>query len=516
MTRTLAYKFRLRPTRRQTREMDRFCGAARYAWNWGLAEYERALDETRAGVPDEDGKRATGSVRDILERRMHERGVTVARRGAGNVDSTRTLSLKSVIYALWRHHRDTESPPWAREGVHSHVHSYALQRLCDTASKWWQAKGKRTPWVTASERRAGKKKRRGPGARGSQGRLVGAPRYKRRDDNPSFTIQASSRSWDRLRVTVPGGVGPVLVEDARRGESPSTRIPEGAVAKVVTVRKIADYWEVSVTVTEPWVTPGPEPGPACGIDLGMNAEATIAWSDGRIERIEPPRPMASLGVRLVLLQRKLSASRHVLRCLDCRNETPLGERDKRIRVCREQVERDGATVECGGRLRRWRSIRGIRLQMRLAKLHDHISRVRNDHLHRFSFRLATEASVICTEPHNVTGLVSAGVARRCERYFHKGLARRDIRRAMLDIGWGEFRRQTKYKAVWKDKVYETLPAGTATDKTCHRCGHSNVVPDGTSEYACAGCGWLGTRQENTSLLCLGHVTAPRDAQEAAE
>jgi transposase len=518
--RTLAYKFALSPGAHQSRELDRWCSASRYVWNWALAEYESALDEVRASEPDADGKRATGSVRDVLEHRMRERGLEINRRGSG---PAKTIALKSIIYKLWTHHRDIEAPPWVREGVHSHVGSYACQRLCDAASRWWAAKGKRAPWVTASERRAGQRRYRGPGAKGSQGRTVGAPRYKRAGDNPSFTIQAPKITcWGGRSVTVPM-LGRVLVDDATSGahgsggwESPMRRIPEGAVAKVITVRKVArTRWEVSIVVQEPWETPAPAPHlPSCGIDLGINAECTIAWSDGRIERIEPPRPMASLGVGLVMVQRRLSRSEHWLRCVDCGHKTPLGKRDKRTRVCRAEVERDGETVDCGGRVRRWRSGRGMKLLARIAAKHHHIERVRADHLHRLTHRLVGEASVICTEPHNVTGLVSAGVARRVEKLYRRGLVRKDIRRAMLDIGWGEFRRQLGYKAPWKGREYLTMLQGTRTDQACHRCARENKMPDGTSEYRCEGCGWTGTRQENTALLCLGYVTPGHE--EAAE
>ena len=53
------------------------------------------------------------------------------------ITGTRTLSAKTVVYALWCKHRDTDAPPWVRDGVHSHVCSYACQRLCDAAARWW-------------------------------------------------------------------------------------------------------------------------------------------------------------------------------------------------------------------------------------------------------------------------------------------------------------------------------------------------------------------------------------------
>lgn len=568
-TRTLAYKFIMRPRSRQARELDRWCNVARYAWNWCLGTYESALDELRAAGVDENGKAATGSVRDILERRMYECGVEIRRRGKGKEDTSRTLSLKSVIGALFNHHRKTEAPSWVREGVHSQVSGYACQRLCDAVARWWDApkKGrKRAPWITASERRAGKKKKRRRASKGSQGLVVGPPRYHRSGENPSFTWQApkartgrsvveeylrangevetrrvhvgalSARDVlvDRHAIRLPMGFGRVRIDDAtgyRNGiadaESPRQRIPEGAVPKVVTVRKLARArWEVSVVVEEPYEVPEVPPDlPSCGIDLGMNAEATIAWSDGRIERVEPPRPMQFLGIGLVMLQRRLDRTRHVLRCVECKHEMPLGERVKRIRICRQPIERDGEMVECGGRVRRWRSWRGMRLVERIARKHNRIARVRADHLHKLTHRLVGEASLICTEPHNVTGLVSAGVARRCERYFRKGLRRRDIRRAMLDIAWGEFRRQLSYKAPWKGREYQTLPEGSASDQVCWRCGCKNKMLDGTSEYDCEGCRWHGTRQENTARACLAFVspeTVPpesewyKEDQEAAE
>jgi putative transposase len=462
--------------------MERFCASARYAWNWGLAEYESALDDVR-------GARAKGSVRGVLEARVRARGITVSRKGAG------TMPLKTVLYALWRGHRSS-APGWVTAGVHSHVASHALQRLCNAIARWWAAKGRRLPWVTASERRAGKIVRRGPGRAGSQGKRIGPPRYKRRDAGMGFTIQASDgTAWAHRHVRVPGGLGWVRVSG--RTESPRQRIPQGAVAKSLTVRKVADQWEASICVVEPWEEPARRDDlPCCGIDLGMNAEATIAWSDGRIERVAPPMPLAAAGVRLVLLQRRLSRSRHVLRCVVCGHETALGPRDTRIRVCRQ----DG----CQGRIRRWRSNGGMRLKMQIAKLHARVARIRSDHLHKLSHRLTRDAAAICTEPHNVTGLVSAGVARRVESLRCAGLRRRDIRRAMLDIGWGEFRRQCAYKTVWRARTYTTVPAGTRTDRECHRCGVENAMPPGNA-YACAGCGWVGRRQDNTALLCLRYI-----------
>ncbi len=516
-TRTLAYKFLLRPRKWQRERMHQWCAAARYAWNWALSEYETALDEARLLWKAAEKDEKVASVRDLLEIRMGALGLEVVRRG----DGTRTLSLGSILYKLFCHHRDTTAPDWVRQetkaprikkgetkygaaatpGGHSHVGSYSIERLEKAIQRWWKAKRKGV-WITASERAAGKKRFKRKADVGSDGLTVGAPRYKRYGVNPSFTIQVpkGAAAFSQYKIHIPV-LGPVYVDD-RADQNPLDIVPTDAVAKRITVREVAGEWVVSVCVAEPWVSPDlPEGLPACGIDLGINAEATIAWSDGRLEQVEAPRPLLRLGIAIQLLSRKLSYSKQMLRCRECGFEAPLGERHIRIKKCPAAV--DGAT--CGGRLRKWRSNRGLRIQARLAKLHVRIARIRADHLHKLSQRLVQEASVICTEPHNVTGLVSEGVAKRCAKLWNKGIRRKETRKAMLDIGWGEFRRQLEYKAGWYTRDYVTLPKGTATDQVCWCCGETNKMPDNTSDYVCGQCKWSGTRQQNTALLCLDYV-----------
>jgi putative transposase len=501
-TRKITHKFRLRPREGQAKRMRQWCNAARYVWNFSLGEYESALDESRALRKDVTPDQKTPSVRDLLEQRMTSLGLVVMERKG---DKERTMPLVSILYALWRGHRDTQAPQWVREAVvaklggHCHVASYPIERLKDTVNRWWKAK-RRAPWITSSERKAGvkKKKRRKPEAdTGSDGLLVGAPRYKRHGANPSFTIQAGKGrlAYAKGAILLPV-LGRVYVDD-RRDQNPMDLHPD-TVVKLFTVREVAGEWEVSLSVQEPWDVPGPhENYLACGIDLGIKAEATVAWSDGRVERFEPPRPLQRLGVGIQLLQRKLDTSKHVLHCVDCGEEYPLKlkKRFNRIRKCRA----------CDGRLRRWRSKRGMALNLRISKLHARIARIRLDHLHKLSHKILGEATAICTEPHNVTGLVSEGVAKSCAKLWNKGIARKETRKAMLDIGWGELRRQLGYKAKWLGLDYVTLPEGTASDKTCWCCGERNEVPDNTSDYVCTHCGWSGDRQENTALLCLDYV-----------
>lgn len=471
---TLGYRVRLRPGAPTERRLSQWAGASRYAWNWALATYEEALDASRA----EEGTTA----HQHLAAKVEQSGIIYRAR--------KSPSTNGLLYALWRAHRP-DAPAWVVDKVHSHVASYTITALDKAIKRWWSAKGKRLPWRTSSERRE-KKLPRGRAAAGRTGRLVGPPRYRRRGANDSFTIQAKKDlgSMVRRRGLFVPMIGWIRTD---RDDDPITRVPDDAVPKSITVSRIADHWEASLTVKQAHESRLVEVGPTCGIDLGVNAVATIAWSHGEIERVDPPRPMARRGVQLAVLQRRLSHSRQVRRCMSCGHEEPLGERQHRPRICRQVV--NGS--ECGGRIRTWRSRRGMLLKVRIANLHWRISEIRRQHLHRLSDRITNEARVICTEGHHITGLVSEGVAKQLE-----GMRKRDRRRAMLDIGWGELRRQLAYKAEWRGRLYVETPEGAPTDAACHRCGAENKMLPTTSAYRCEGCGWEGTRQENTALACL--------------
>jgi transposase len=109
----------------------------------------------------------------------------------------------------------------------------------------------------------------------------------------------------------------------------------------------------------------------------------------------------------------------------------------------------------------------------------------------------------------VTDLVSRGVART-----RKGKRKRTRRREMLDLGWGELRRQLGYKCTWRGVEYvqtdgivshaHRVEGGPATDMPCHACGRENKMPDSTSRYKCEGCGNETTRQANTAWLLVDY------------
>ena len=127
-----------------------------------------------------------------------------------------------------------------------------------------------------------------------------------------------------------------------------------------TVSRIADKWFISICVqmeTTPFKK-SENQALVVGIDLGVKKLATL--SNG--ETVEGVKPLKKLSRRLVQLQR------HLARC---------SKGSKRY----------------------------IRQKMKIARLHYHISCIRQDGLHKLTHRLCQSVRVICLEDLNVKGML---------------------------------------------------------------------------------------------------------------
>lgn len=68
-------------------------------------------------------------------------------------------------------------------------------------------------------------------------------------------------------------------------------------------------------------------------------------------------------------------------------------------------------------------------------------------------------------------------------------AKAALNKAILDQGWGEFRRQLAYKLQWRGGQLVEVPP-QQTSQTCPRCGHRAAENRPTqARFACAGCGF---------------------------
>ena len=63
-----------------------------------------------------------------------------------------------------------------------------------------------------------------------------------------------------------------------------------------------------------------------------------------------------------------------------------------------------------------------------------------------------------------------------------------LNRAILDQGWGEFRRQLEYKMAWAGGLFIAVPAHH-TSQTCPCCGHVAKENRQTqAKFLCVDCG----------------------------
>ena len=168
-----------------------------------------------------------------------------------------------------------------------------------------------------------------------------------------------------------------------------------------TISREADRWFVSLTCEVE--RPNPEPrkvqGPEdiVGIDVGLEAFAVL--SDGT--RIKP------LEKALRLLKRR---------------SKQLSRKQKKTVVARDP--------ETGEERKRTVFSRNYeKAVLRLARLHRRIRNIRQDFLHKVTTELVKAKPVLVVEDLNVARNGS-------------------LSRAILDVGWGTFRRMLEYKCAW--------------------------------------------------------------------
>ena len=234
-----------------------------------------------------------------------------------------------------------------------------------------------------------------------------------------------------------------------------------------TVSQTADRWFVSITVeTDLPVRPCENQARTVGIDLGVKRLATL--SDGTF--IVGPKP------------------------LHCRLK---------------QVKRLGRALS-----RRTKgSHNREKARHRLARCHRRLSAIRADALHKLTSTLVQDCGRIVIEDLNV-----------------KGMSRnRKLARAILDMGFGEFRRQLGYKHELAGTKVILADRWFPSSRTCSTCGALNdTLTLKDRVFHCGGCGLTEDRDLNAArnlerypglrgnLHACGHSSAGLPARPAGE
>jgi putative transposase len=144
-----------------------------------------------------------------------------------------------------------------------------------------------------------------------------------------------------------------------------------------------------------------------------------------------------------------------------------------------------------------RKVKGSRrrrtLGHRLARLHLHVKRQREDFQDKLVHRIFTENDVLVLEKLNVPGM----------------LKNHSLAKSISDASWGSFARRAVFKSGLLGK-YAVFVDPWGTTQLCHRCFHWVPKDLATREHVCPYCGETIPRDHNSGLLIkwLGIQSCP--------
>jgi putative transposase len=261
----------------------------------------------------------------------------------------------------------------------------------------------------------------------------GFPRFKSFDRMRSILYPQSGFHLDsKLRVTPFGELSIV-----------QHRILKGTIKTLAIKREATGKWFVIFTVDEEPVSAPRNTGPKVGLDLGLITLATL--SDGT--KIKNPRQFKRLAPKLAFARRLFSRKKK-------------GSRNR------------------------------FRQRLKVAAIHEKITNVRSDYLHKQSTSLVSQFSTIAMEDLNIPSMTADS--------YHA--------RSINDASWGLLTNMLRYKAAGAGcEILFADPRNTS--KECSGCGvlvnkelHERI-------HNCPSCGLSIDRDVNAAINILARATA---------
>lgn len=125
---------------------------------------------------------------------------------------------------------------------------------------------------------------------------------------------------------------------------------------------------------------------------------------------------------------------------------------------------------------------------KIQKIHADIANARKDFLHKTTTTISKNHALVCIEDLQIRNM-SRSSKGNSERPGKKIKQKTGLNRAILDQGWGEFRRQLEYKMVWNGGILLTVPPQN-TSRTCPCCSRASKENRlSQDKFLCIDCGY---------------------------
>lgn len=126
-------------------------------------------------------------------------------------------------------------------------------------------------------------------------------------------------------------------------------------------------------------------------------------------------------------------------------------------------------------------------RQKIARLHNKIANIRNNHLHKTSRQIVDDNQVICLEDLNIKGMMK----NHC------------LAKSVADVSLSEFVRQIEYKAVWYGRTVIKVNRWFPSSKMCSSCRYvMETLPLSVRSWTCPNCEIKHNRDKNAAINIL--------------
>ncbi|QTR44489.1 transposase [Thiothrix litoralis] len=293
------------------------------------------------------------------------------------------------------------------------------------------------------------------------------PRFKRKGSGDSF------RYPDPKQIKLDPGNSRIFLPKLGWIRYRNSRDVLGELRNV-TVSSKGDQWFVSIQTQREVELPATPVTTAIGIDLGIARFATL--SDGTW--MESRNSFKSKQAKLAKYQRRMAHKQKFSN--------------------------------------NWK-----KAQANVQKIHTQIANARRDFLHKATTTLSQNHALVFIEDLQV-GNMSKSAAGTAENPGKNVAQKSGLNKAILDQGWGEFRRQLDYKLAWKGGMLFAVPPHY-TSQECPECHH--VAADNRqtqARFVCVQChyennadhvGAINVLERGYRLLACGDAALSRSVKQ---